>query len=159
MKATIKTQVSNGHNYSREKQLVAAYSIVAGGVEYVCARAYMGASKNASVVYATLWVYGNVYTSGSGTAGGYGYHKESQAFQDAIASAGIELWGNVYEPQRWNYTEKREYTPAELRKQKREDGKKRAYIGGVGESAMWAAFEAIARANGARGKLTRVSHA
>lgn len=159
MKAIIKNQVSNGYNHSPAKQLVGAYSIIAGGREYVVARAYMGASRNASTVYASLWVHGDKCTSGKGSAGGWGYHKESAAFQDAIKSAGIEIYGNPCTQPRWNYNEKREYTDAELRKQKRESDKKPANIGGAGESAMWAAFEAIARAAGARGKLTRVSHA
>ena len=32
-----------------------------------------------------------MYCSGHGKAGGYGYHKESAALQEAIESAGIKL--------------------------------------------------------------------
>jgi hypothetical protein len=41
---------------------------------------------------------------------------------------------------------------------KRADNKKRAHIGGCGSDSMRAAFEAIARAAGARGKLLFISH-
>lgn len=147
MKAKIIKPASNGYNYSRSKELVGAYSIM-GRVngemrEIVCARAYRGRSRTASTVYASLWVHGlEVETSGNGSAGGYGYHKESAAFQAAINSAGIELYGSPYQSR----IEKPDY-------------KKRAFIDGVGESAMRSAFEAIARAAGARGKLSFVSHA
>lgn len=164
MKAVFKAPASNAYNYSREKELVGAYSVMGklnGEVrEIVTARAYMGRSNSASTVYASLWVHaGELSTSGKGSAGGYGYHKESAAFADAIRSANIELWGSPYaDVPRWNHEEKREYTPAEVRKIKREQEKKRANIGGCGESSMRAAFEAIARAAGARGKLLFISH-
>lgn len=55
-------------------------------------RCWMGRSRNASVVYCTVWVWADrLYTSGHGTAGGYGYHKESAALGEAIRSAGIKL--------------------------------------------------------------------
>jgi hypothetical protein len=163
LKAKITAALSNGYNYSGSKELVGAYSVMGkidGQIkEVVSARAYMGKSKQASTVYASIWVHtGTVHTSGRGSAGGYGYHKESTAFQDAISSAGIELYGTVGAVSSWNYDEKRAYTPAELSKMKREITKKRMRIGGVGESAMRDAFEAIARAAGAKGKLIYVSH-
>lgn len=53
---------------------------------------FMGRSSSASKVYCCLWVKGeDLYTSGSGTAAGYGYHKPSAAFGNAVRSAGIEL--------------------------------------------------------------------
>lgn len=162
LKAKINAALSNGYNYSGSKELVGAYSVMGkvNGqlIEVVSARAYMGKSKQASTVYASIWVCAGVYTSGRGSAGGYGYHKESAAFQDAISSAGIELYGITGDMDRWNYDEKREYSAAEFSKMKRQADKKRAYIGGVGESAMRDAFEAIARAAGAKGKLLYVSH-
>jgi hypothetical protein len=162
MKAVIVKQVSNGYNYSRDKEMVSCYSVM-GKIngelrEIVTARAYVGRSRNSSTVYASIWVHGTVSTSGKGSAGGGGYHKESAAFQDAISSAGIELYGSAYSSNTWNYDEKRSYTPTEMAKAARATAKKRANIGGVGESAMRTAFEAIARASGARGKLTIVSH-
>lgn len=48
--------------------------------------------RTGSTAYACLWVNGEtIYCSGSGKAGGYGYHKASAAAQVAINSAGIEL--------------------------------------------------------------------
>jgi len=43
---------------------------------------------------ACLWVNSSlskIYTSGTGSAGGYGYHKTSAAAQEAINNAGFEL--------------------------------------------------------------------
>lgn len=164
MKAVFTKPQSNAYNYSRDKELVGAYSVLGkingALVEIVTARAYMGRSRNASTVYASVWVSaGDKTTSGKGSAGGYGYHKESAAFNDAIRSAGVELYGSAYgEPDRYNYNEQREYTAKERTAMKRAANKKRCFIGGVGDSAMRAAFEAIARAAGARGKLVYVSH-
>jgi hypothetical protein len=164
MKAIIVKPVSNAYNYARDKELVGAYSVM-GKIngemrEIVTARAYMGRSRTASTVYASIWVHaGELSASGKGSAGGYGYHKESAAFQDAIRSAGIELYGSPYgEPDRYNYDEKRPYTAKEMQAQKRKDNKKRCYIGGCGDSSMRLAFEAIARAAGAKGKLIYVQH-
>lgn len=163
MKAIIKNPQANGYNYSRDKEIVGCYT-VAGRIngemcEIVTARAYMGRSRSASTVYASVWVhYMENVCSGKGSAGGYGYHKESAAFAEAIRSAGIELWGSAYTPERWNYAEKRENTPAEMRAMARKQAKQRAYIGGVGSEAMRAAFEAIARAVGAKGKLLFIQH-
>ena len=60
-------------------------------------RWYMSRSKEASVVYCSVWIRTRnttgqgVHLSGRGTAGGYGYCKKSAAFQDAISAAGIRL--------------------------------------------------------------------
>lgn len=96
MQAIIKNQVSNAINYSNKKEMVSAYSAV--GVidgqlrELVTVRCYMGRSRNASTVYASLWVTApSIYTSGTGKASGYGYHKESAAIGEAITRAGIDL--------------------------------------------------------------------
>jgi hypothetical protein len=149
MKAKITKRVSNAINMAGKREVVGAYSVVAcrkgQPVEAVVARAYMGRSRNASTVYASIWCHpadNSEWTSGSGSAGGYGYHKESAAFQEAIDSAGIELYGDVY---------------AGLNREP-EDMKKRAYIHGVGDSAMREAFFAIARALGYRGKLELIRH-
>lgn len=165
MKAIIKNQVSNAKNYGGEKETISKYVILARTThckelrEIVDCRVYMGRSRNSSTVYASLWVNTfDAHTSGTGSAGGYGYHKESAAIQDAITSAGIELYGSAYgEPQRWNYDEKREYTPQELLSIKRKHDKQRCHIGGVGDAAIQTALEAIAKAAGAKGKLIFVS--
>lgn len=167
LKAIIKNQVQNARNYSGEKEIVSKY-IVLGKIngemrEIVDARVYMGRSRNAANVYASIWVHGRdkegkeIYTTGKGTAGGYGYHKSSAAIGSAISSAEIELYGNVYGEPRFNYEEKREYTASELTAMRRKTFKKRAHIGGVGDSAIEAALLAIAKAAGGKGKLSIVS--
>lgn len=142
MKAVIGKQVSNGKNYSGKKEMVSAWSGVVstskGPVEVVTIRSWMGRSSSASVVYSAIWVHGNgIYTAGHGTAGGYGYHKESAAIQEAIDNANIELFGDVYGREKTN---------------------KRACIGGVGDNAIRKAIEAIIRACGYRGKVEIITH-
>lgn len=84
--------VSNGHNYSGEKEMVGAWSAVVldGGKmrDLVTVRTYMGRARGSSRVYASIWA---PVGSGHGHAGGYGYHKASAAIQAAIDSAGIKL--------------------------------------------------------------------
>lgn len=140
MKAKILKQEQNGKNYSGEKEMVSTYDVVVstkdGLKNVVTCRCYMGRSSSASVVYASIWVHGNnIYTAGHGQAGGYGYHKESAAIASAISSAGIELYGSAY-------------TNAEGK----EDFSKKAYISGVGDSAIEAALLAITKAAGFTGK-------
>lgn len=142
MKATLPAEEkSNARNMGREKETVSTYKVVGklpkGRLQVICeARMYMGRSSSASTVYCSLWVHGEKYTSGRGQAGGYGYHKESQALSDAIKSAGIKLHGTAYA-----------HTDETI------DFHKEADIGGVGETAMNTALIAIARAAGARGEL------
>lgn len=97
LKATLPTaDTDTAKNYSGEKELVNSLALVAatrtGLEEVISARFYMGRSNSASVVYASIWVRGkNRWISGTGSAGGYGYHKESAALDSAIRSAGIKL--------------------------------------------------------------------
>jgi hypothetical protein len=108
-----RTDISNAVNYSGKKELIEAMSIVVSApdkrLHEVCtARWWMGRSKEASVIYASLWVRrprtvdkeGNLesnscWWSGTGSAGGYGYHKVSAALDEAISSAGITLSRSV----------------------------------------------------------------
>lgn len=93
------TKQDNGKNYGGEKETVNSYSLVVlqddGTLgEIVSAVVYMGRSRTASKVYASVWLgcyERSVHTSGTGSAGGYGYHKVSAAVGDAFASAGVEL--------------------------------------------------------------------
>ena len=57
----------------------------------VTLRIYMGRSRTASVVYASVWIHtrDGRYLSGTGKAGGYGYCKRSSAAREALRSAGI----------------------------------------------------------------------
>lgn len=99
-------------------------------------------------VRACIWISpadsNGEWHSGRGSAGGYGYHKESQAIADAIDSAGITLWGATYE---------RQDEPVSF--------KNRVYFGGTGSSSYQRVFEAIARAAGyhiGKGSSLLVSH-
>ena len=133
--------ISNGRNYGGEKETTTRAVVVgkiAGQLRRVVeARYYMGRSRTASTVYCTLWVHGEQYCSGTGKAGGYGYHKESAALASAIRSAGIQLYGS-------NYADWHDVKP---------DFKKLAHIGGCGTSSAETALKAIARAAGAKGQL------
>ena len=93
MKATIKELADNGKNYGHKKELIQTFNVITDTLkEIITARCYMGRSASASVVYASLWITAPDYHgSGTGKAGGYGYHKISAAISEAILSAGIEL--------------------------------------------------------------------
>ncbi len=146
MKAKFTEERSNAVNLYGSKEVVNEKTVAVaskGKVETpVTVRWYMGRSSSASVVYCSIWVHGGLSpkpfnTSGRGQAGGGGYHKESAAMQDALDSAGIELYGDVYG---------REFKPKNSP----------TYIGGVGDSAIDAALVAITKALGYRGKPTIV---
>jgi len=145
MRAKINGEVLNGKNYGGDKELVSAYTVlgkVKGELrEVVVVRCYMGRSRNAGTVYASVWVHGDKHCAGHGSAGGYGYHKESAAIGSAISDAGIELYGSPCQ----NGAEKVDF-------------KQRAHIDGCGNSAAREAMLAVARAAGARGALFVVSH-
>lgn len=137
--------LSNAKNYAREKELVSRYLVIDKKTEKVVidCRCYMGRSSNSSQVYASIWVHSikplgedadgfTTYTSGRGMAGGYGYHKESAAVDDAIASAGFTLFGSAS-----GYGDKHDF-------------KKSCHIAGVGDSAIKTALLAIAYACGSK---------
>ena len=127
---------SNAKNLANEKETISQYIIVDKKTEkeVINCRVYMGRSSSSSQVYASIWISNNgLYTSGYGTAGGYGYHKESAAIDYAISSAGFELFGNVY-----------------VRSNEKPDFKKQCHIGGVGESAIDSALLAIAYSIGVK---------
>ena len=96
MKATLGSENSSAVNYGVNKELVSTWNVIVnsndGLKNIITARCYMGRSASASTMYASIWIYDEKHhTSGSGKAGGYGYHKQSAAISDAIESAGIEL--------------------------------------------------------------------
>jgi hypothetical protein len=94
----------------------------------VTLRLYCGRSRSASTVYSAIWVHGqDQWTTGKGSAGGYGYCKYSEAAARAIESAGIELYGKPHGYGDVDYS-------------------KPCDIGGVGESAIKAALLAIGQA-------------
>ncbi len=96
MNATLGNENSNAVNYGSKKELIRAYDVVVNDngklINLITVRCYMGRSASASTVYASVWVYDEKHhTSGSGKAGGYGYHKASAAIAEAIRSAEIDL--------------------------------------------------------------------
>lgn len=100
MKAKITNEQNNGRNYGGEKETTEIWNVVADVkgrlINTVTARCYMGRSRDAMTVYASVWVHGpNKHTAGHGRAGGGGYDKVSAAIGDAMRSAGIELDTNI----------------------------------------------------------------
>lgn len=140
-KFTAKTCQSNAKNYSQQKELVSRYLVIDKKTERVIidCRCYMGRSSSSSQVHASIWINSTkhlcedaegftTYTSGRGTAGGYGYNKESAAIDAAISSAGFTLFGSAS-----GYGEKPDF-------------KNTCHIAGVGETAIKSALLAIAYA-------------
>ncbi len=84
--------VSNGQNLSYKKEMVRAFSYVKNDKEIITVRWYMGRSSKSSVIYCSLWINASdIYFSGMGKAGGYGYDKYSASFENACESAGISI--------------------------------------------------------------------
>jgi hypothetical protein len=135
MKAKFNKTVKQSFNTKHRKDVLnEAYRVVDGAFNTVVDCRVYGSGSTA---YACLWVYGegNFYASGSGKAGGWGYHKTSAAVDDAIDSAGFELYGSPYNDGReQNY-------------------KKRCNISGVGDSAIESALMAIAKTASRKRKL------
>lgn len=101
MKAIFDQQkhLDNAKNMNGEKELVQRIVVVddvGSKRTIVDCRLYMGRSRNASTVYCSIWANGHInneqlWITGHGKAGGYGYHKPSAAMQHAIAAAGFTL--------------------------------------------------------------------
>lgn len=104
-----------------------------GWQDAVTVRVWMGRSSGASVVYASVWITGpygqNFYASGTGQAGGYGYHKLSAAVASAVSSAGAKLYGCPYGSGPEDFT-------------------KPFSFGGTGDGAFLDIFAALAKAAG-----------
>lgn len=149
MRATFGKRFSNARSSESSHSLISEWQIIDKKTErtVITCRTYTKGRGN--TVYASLWVhriadknkpidwqYGE--TSGRGQAGGWGYHKASAAVEEAIRSAGIELWGSPYaRPVNGD-------SPAVTRAML----KKHAYIGGCGDSSIESALSAIAYAAG-----------
>ena len=93
---------STTKNYRGDKELINSicavipYMGTMRSQKIVRADFYMSRSSSASVVYCTVWINGNGYhVSGSGRAGGHGYHKESAALNDALFNCGIDLYEDI----------------------------------------------------------------
>lgn len=130
------SEYRNGRNYGDTKEKISQWLVIDRKTErtIIDCRVYMGRSSNSSQVYASVWISGNTYyVAGTGTAGGYGYHKVSAAIASALSSAGVKLFGHAYMPTN-----------------EKPDFKRYADIGGRGKSACRMAFNAIAYALGYR---------
>ena len=80
------------HRYRKEDHFYSQISAIepSTGKEAVTCRFY--APLKGSTVYCCIWINGKKHSaSGSGKAGGYGYHKPSAALQTAIETAGFKL--------------------------------------------------------------------
>jgi hypothetical protein len=88
IKAVIAEVTAGRAKYEYErKELVSGFN-----KNLITVKFYMGRSSNASVVYCNIWLGNDTHcASGTGSAGGGGYHKKSAALQEAIDSAGIAL--------------------------------------------------------------------
>ena len=150
MRAVFTTRADNARNWNGEKELITRYRLIDKKTERVIvdARVYMGRSRTASAVYASVWVHGiknkpdaweDGETSGRGLAGGWGYHKTSAAIASAIEDAGIELYGS-----RYGHPINGDDSPQETKKLL----KTRAYIHGGGDGSVECALMAIAYAAG-----------
>ena len=141
MKAILPTEErSNAINFAHGKELIASLNVVGlkkGAMQDIVAvRWYMARGASASVVYCSVWVHAaDCYISGSGKAGGWGYHKESAAFEEALTSAGVELYADRYGDQYGQEGRPKSY---------------RCHVGGCGQGSVDLACEALARALGYR---------
>ena len=134
MKAKFNKNAKQSFNAKHRKEtLYEAYRVIDGDFNTVLDCRVYGSRSTA---YACLWVYGkgDFYAKGSGKAGGWGYHKTSAAVDDAIDSAGFELYGSPYIGREQNY-------------------KKRCNISGVGDTAIETALMAIAKTASRKRKL------
>ena len=154
MKAILpKTDVSNARQPENKEQ-VEVKTLIAfknGSFhEVVTVRWYMGRSSSASVVYCNVWIHGNnQWFSGKGSAGGYGYHKTSAAFQEALTSAGVKLVGSPYHGTEKTFTRSERQEDGTYKTiTHKQDFKKECHIGGCGDTAIDDAMKAIAQALG-----------
>ena len=96
MKIDIKNLTDSGNvaKYRKEKGFYRQISMVDSrdGTQIVQARFYWPGREGASNCYCCVWIHGDdLHGSGGGKAGGYGYHKESAALEEALSAAGIRM--------------------------------------------------------------------
>ncbi len=93
MKAKLTKEYHTGEirQNRKEKHFYQQLTVITPAMEdIIIARFYQATS----ICYCCLWVHSKkskYYLSGGGKAGGYGYHKPSQALEEAIHDATIEL--------------------------------------------------------------------
>lgn len=79
-------------NHRREKNYIGGYIAIAAAPEGVQECVDIKLYSTDSRAYACAWLhYPGFYSSGSGMAGGYGYHRTSAAAGRALRAAGVSL--------------------------------------------------------------------
>jgi hypothetical protein len=83
-------------SFRDKKELVHGFKCIntVNGAAVIDCRIYAGKSRNSSQIYAIVWIddqKGTRFSYGVGIAGGYGYHKGSQAIESALIDMGIKL--------------------------------------------------------------------
>lgn len=135
-------------NRSCDMEIVGTYNLVVNHKgelrNAIIIRLYMGRSRSASVVHASVWIHcaDGSHMSGRGSAGGYGYCKQSSAIGEALRAAGVHMFGSPYG----------RYSGEAV------DMKERFWMDGTGTSAMDEILGAVARAAGYRGSMTLVTN-
>lgn len=148
LRAVIGTPDDKKHaiNYAGDKEVTDSWELVTlhkGGLRSaVSVRCYMGHSRTASTVYASVWIKcaDGTWCSGRGSAGGYGYCKRSAAIREALRAAGVTMFGYPYG--------RNETDPIDM--------KKPFHMDGTGLSALDRILVSVARAAGYRGKMILV---
>lgn len=101
MKITTITQQDNiqARKHRKENNFVHSFKLMAIYKNELVEIADLRTYATNAMHYACLWIHSSknsFYSSGSASAGGYGYHRESQACFEAFESAGVkfnESWG------------------------------------------------------------------
>lgn len=93
MKATITSKESKFNaNHRKENKFYRQYSAIVFSGENASEAVTLRLYGTEKMTYACVWVHANgIWKSGTGSAGGYGYHRGSAAAGEAIENAGIEL--------------------------------------------------------------------
>lgn len=84
------TKKSNGfnRNHRKENHFYQEYLVISPELKQVISCRMYGTGR---MNYCAIWIYANEHASGTGSAGGYGYHRESAACSEAILKAGYKL--------------------------------------------------------------------
>jgi hypothetical protein len=75
-------------NHRKEKHFYKELLVITPALKQVITCRFYGTQ---AMSYCCIWVNGGTYSSGSGSAGGYGYHRASAAAAEAITAAGYTL--------------------------------------------------------------------
>jgi hypothetical protein len=87
-------------SFREKKELIHGFQYINtdNSIAVIDCRIYAGKSRYSSQIIAAIWIHdwkGNRFSHGVGIAGGYGYHKGSQAIESALKDMGITLDGRI----------------------------------------------------------------